>query len=171
MFCPRCSQQQLSSDVRFCSRCGFSLQAVAEILSNDGVLTANQAETEDLTPVVRKGGLRFGAKIVFLSIFLALPAGFALSLIFDSPFPLLIALVPFLIGLAQMLYVFIFGESLIQLPRENQTATLSAKQSNFSLPESQSAILRVINQKPLNTAEIDRPYSVTEQTTNLLKND
>ncbi len=38
MHCPSCGQQQVSSDLRFCSRCGFPLMLVAEILSHGGTL-------------------------------------------------------------------------------------------------------------------------------------
>jgi ribosomal protein L37E len=33
MYCPKCSQQQVSEEVRFCSRCGFSLSAVRELIA------------------------------------------------------------------------------------------------------------------------------------------
>ncbi len=36
MFCPRCGQQQVSQDTRFCSRCGLSLDLLADLLSDDG---------------------------------------------------------------------------------------------------------------------------------------
>ena len=38
MHCPRCGQQQASNDLKFCSRCGFQLHLVAEILQNNGHL-------------------------------------------------------------------------------------------------------------------------------------
>jgi uncharacterized membrane protein YvbJ len=36
MYCPKCSQQQISDEMRFCSRCGFPLGAVKELIANDG---------------------------------------------------------------------------------------------------------------------------------------
>ena len=36
MFCPKCSQQQASKELRFCSRCGFPLAGVTLLLENDG---------------------------------------------------------------------------------------------------------------------------------------
>lgn len=38
MYCPRCSQQQISEETKFCSRCGFPLDLVAEIVENGGFL-------------------------------------------------------------------------------------------------------------------------------------
>ncbi len=38
MYCPKCSQQQVSEDLRYCSRCGFPLTGVALVLNNDGLI-------------------------------------------------------------------------------------------------------------------------------------
>jgi hypothetical protein len=169
MFCPRCNQQQLSNDVRFCSRCGFPLQVVAELLSNDGILVTNQMETKESAPLIKRKGLRVGAKIIFLSVFLTVPA-FFLAVLVDSPFPLLIAVIPFLIGLAQILYVFLFGETIIPIKEAQKISELNAGEPYFSLPESKS-IQTPIYSEPLNTNEIVEPPSVTEPTTKLLKDD
>ena len=38
MYCPQCGQQQVSIDLRFCSRCGFQLGGVTELLASGGEL-------------------------------------------------------------------------------------------------------------------------------------
>jgi hypothetical protein len=38
MYCPRCGQQQISEETKFCSRCGFQLGLVGELLLNNGFL-------------------------------------------------------------------------------------------------------------------------------------
>src|SRR5215213_2545437 len=38
MHCPRCGQQQASEETKFCSRCGFPLGLVSEILAHGGFL-------------------------------------------------------------------------------------------------------------------------------------
>lgn len=38
MHCPRCGQQQVSEETKFCSRCGFQLAVVAELLLHGGIL-------------------------------------------------------------------------------------------------------------------------------------
>ncbi len=38
MYCPNCSQQQISEETKFCSRCGLPLGLVSEILANGGFL-------------------------------------------------------------------------------------------------------------------------------------
>ncbi len=44
MFCPKCSQSQTSDEMRYCSRCGFPLETVAQLLANDGKLPAAGTE-------------------------------------------------------------------------------------------------------------------------------
>lgn len=38
MHCPDCGQQQVSTETRFCSRCGLPLLLVSEIVANRGYL-------------------------------------------------------------------------------------------------------------------------------------
>ena len=38
MYCPRCGQQQVSEEIKFCSRCGFPLGLVSEIIMHGGFL-------------------------------------------------------------------------------------------------------------------------------------
>ena len=38
MHCPRCGQQQVSDQTKFCSRCGFQLGLVSELLHHGGFL-------------------------------------------------------------------------------------------------------------------------------------
>jgi len=42
MYCPKCSQQQVSDDIRFCPRCGFQLDAVKGLFAENqhGLATA-----------------------------------------------------------------------------------------------------------------------------------
>lgn len=38
MFCPQCGQQQVSEETRFCSKCGFQLGLIPELIDNGGIL-------------------------------------------------------------------------------------------------------------------------------------
>jgi hypothetical protein len=38
MFCPQCGQQQVSQETRFCSRCGFQMGLVSQLLAYGGFL-------------------------------------------------------------------------------------------------------------------------------------
>ena len=42
MFCPQCGHQQVSDDIRFCSRCGLSLGLMTDLLGKD----ANQLKRQ-----------------------------------------------------------------------------------------------------------------------------
>ena len=64
MFCPRCGQQQASDEVRFCSRCGLQLDALAEFVESGGRLASRDA-SEDLPALTpRQRGTRMGLLIL-----------------------------------------------------------------------------------------------------------
>lgn len=63
MHCPRCGQQQVSEEIKFCSRCGFPLGLVSEILANGGFLP----QLADLHNKSKKWLTRnFGLKIALI---------------------------------------------------------------------------------------------------------
>src|SRR6185369_4423538 len=37
MYCPRCSNQQTSDSARYCTKCGFQISAVKDLIANDGM--------------------------------------------------------------------------------------------------------------------------------------
>jgi len=60
MHCPRCGQQQISDQTKFCSRCGFQLGLVGELLQNGGFLPQLAELHSEKTPFFsRKNGLIF----------------------------------------------------------------------------------------------------------------
>lgn len=71
MFCPRCSQQQISEETRFCSRCGFPLGLVSEILSHGGFLPQLAALVEKKKFWTRRMGMKIGVAwlLIFLLVF------------------------------------------------------------------------------------------------------
>ena len=165
MFCPRCSQQQTSDEVSFCPGCGFQLNVVSELLSNNGVLAVGTAEAPGNVSLLRRKEVRIGAKLIFLSLFL-LPLAVICSVRFDSPVPFMAPFIVFLMGLAQVLYTLLFGEHDQSELADPQHAGLNAER-RVSLPVAQTTI-PISNSKRVNTAEIVRPPSVTEHTTQLL---
>jgi predicted amidophosphoribosyltransferase len=54
MFCPQCGQQQVTGVVRFCSRCGFPLDGVIQLLSSGGIIPAYRASDEPVQASPRK---------------------------------------------------------------------------------------------------------------------
>ena len=67
MYCPACGQQQLSVETRFCSRCGFLLTGVAEVMSRGGTVPGMSDAGKRSSP--RKRGLKQGL-FIFLLTFL-----------------------------------------------------------------------------------------------------
>lgn len=60
MHCPRCGQQQISEETKFCSKCGLPLHVIADVVSQGGSLTQldqlNQGKKKALT---RRNGMIF----------------------------------------------------------------------------------------------------------------
>lgn len=59
MHCPRCGQQQVSENIKFCSRCGFPLGLVSEIIAHGGFLPQLADLAQDKTWLTRKNGVVF----------------------------------------------------------------------------------------------------------------
>src|SRR5215210_8575220 len=106
MYCPKCGQQ-LSDNMRFCSRCGLLISEVAEWLAGGHLVVREEAEGARLSQ--KSKGMRRGAKVMFMGGIL-LPISFVLSIVFDEPFPLSIPFLVFFAGLSLWLYSRLFGE-------------------------------------------------------------
>ena len=167
MHCPKCGQQQASEDVRFCSRCGFRLAFVSELLVNDGVPAKIEPIAESITRTERRRRYRQGAKLLFFSV-VALPIAIGLSIIFDAPGPLFIPMAMFLAGIFVMLYSRIFIEETLPAREKSRLKELKEKAGRLALPTSQSIPVNEQVAPSANTAEIRQPPSVTENTTKLL---
>src|SRR4051812_28477291 len=102
MFCPRCGQQ-MTPDARFCSKCGFILGGVSQLLITNGVPGTGDNAYQPPAPSERQNGIRRGAKGLFLSAVL-FPLAFGLAILVDNPWPLLIPFTVAIAGAAQMLY-------------------------------------------------------------------
>lgn len=71
MHCPRCGQKQVSEDIKFCSRCGFPLGLVSEILTHGGFLPQlAELHKTDKPKFTKKHGVTFSISwfIFFLLI-------------------------------------------------------------------------------------------------------
>jgi uncharacterized membrane protein YvbJ len=65
MYCPRCNQQQASDEVSFCTRCGFQLGVVKELLATDGALPSHLKNFQSSKSSPNQSGKRFGGKLIF----------------------------------------------------------------------------------------------------------
>lgn len=165
MFCPKCSQQQASEELRFCSRCGFPLTGVAVLLENDGEM-----------PLPKQSAGR--GRIIKESLLLTLASWMVALLatnLFDwgGPFETvakvgaLIFFVLGLIGLLRFVYAFLFVRGSVSAPSQ---LTLPASAHRAALPSPQENPLTDYPRRS-NTKEMVPQGSVTENTTRLLDED
>jgi hypothetical protein len=177
MYCPKCSQIQAEDGLRFCSRCGFQLGVVKELLAerdNAPVATPElQARPKFFSR--RKQDLLLGATVMSIAATLVVqiswiaPKGAIL-------FPL------WMVWFAFVLFVLSF-DSLIRVAR----ALFSDDDRVTDLPSSPGArgfmtrVSPATSELPpmrsvpvaagspgVNTGEILQPPSITDHTTNLL---
>lgn len=71
MHCPRCGQQQLSSETKFCSKCGFQLELVAELISHGGILPQLASIEQKRTFFNKKNGVGFAFLWLIAFLFFA----------------------------------------------------------------------------------------------------
>ncbi len=73
MHCPRCGQQQVSEEIKFCSRCGFSLGLVSEILSHGGFLPQLAELNKSKNMLTRSNGLKISLLWFLFVTFIIVP--------------------------------------------------------------------------------------------------
>jgi len=108
MYCPKCSQEQISDEMRFCSRCGFSLIAVMELVAASHALVTREAESQAGQVSPGQRNVRRGASMMLASLALTLFVGLLSAIDDGFAVLLLVPLLGFIIGFARVLYgVFI----------------------------------------------------------------
>jgi endogenous inhibitor of DNA gyrase (YacG/DUF329 family) len=171
MYCPRCGQQQISNEMRFCSRCGLSMSELAEWLAGGGAPALRAAETQVSLPSPRRKGIRRGAKLMFLSAVL-FPVFLAISLIGDEGAPMIVPVLLFFVSLVMMLYSRLFGDPTTPVQGHPiQTPGLAAMSQHSALPPASNLPMHGasnIGRQSVRTNELAHPPSVTENTTKLL---
>ena len=171
MYCPQCSQEQVSEEMRFCSRCGFPLAIVSQLVRNGGALAGFDAEAkEQRSP--RQKGIRWGLFLMIISVLLV--PGAALLTAMEDEFAVLF--IPtsliFVIGLVRLLHAYLLAPN---TPTEK--ASLSTTKTTLSPGVYQSALpagqtIPVTNwRQPVNTSEMAPRPSVTDHTTKLLSDE
>lgn len=114
MFCPTCGQHQVAENSRFCSRCGFLLTGINEVIGNNGLLP-NQASQIELKSEEspRKKGVKKGAWIMLVGMLLVVPLTLIFHLLTNTdPFLTLIAgVISFFGGILRIIYALMFQDS------------------------------------------------------------
>ena len=173
MYCPQCSQEQVAEEMRFCSRCGFPLTIVSQLVTNGGALVGFDTEgNRRLTP--RQKGVRWGALLMIISGVL-IPIVTLLSAMKNDAAVLFFPVgLVFLTGLARLLWAYLLQpKNPLQKEFPSAAAGMS-EQLNASrrsaLPSHQSVPITNWRQ-PIDTSEMAQPASVTDHTTKLLNDE
>lgn len=170
MYCPKCAQEQISDDAKFCTRCGLPLNGLAEWLAAGGNVSAeHQHNAATLTVSRRRKRIRQGAKLMFLGGVL-LPIFFVLSLAVEEPGFLIIPLIILIFGASWALYSRLFTEE-IPPDQQNMPRALRSASGRATLPPASHNPLGNFVKPQVETGEMRRPPSVTERTTHLLNKD
>ena len=176
MFCPQCGQQQVSGAVRFCSRCGFPLDGVIQLLASGGMIPLYRTSDEPMPMSPRRKGVKQGA-VLLLSGAVIVPILGVIASFSPSYFPQLLAalaaIICFVGGPFRMLYAALFEEGApkrapIYGPPPMGPQQFAPPRQNTALPPPPPAHTPSSWRGRPTTAElVDRP-SVTENTTRLL---
>jgi len=173
MYCPKCGQQQVSDEMRFCSRCGLALTGLAEWLGGAPLAAPRAEEPKKGAMSRRRKGIRRSAKLMFFSGVL-FPVFLAISIGVDEAGPLVIPLLLFFVSLVWMLYARLFSDNTVpgEIPTEfgrpAQTSTLGAQPVPNYLPPATTPPIPNTGRPQVRTNELAQPPSVTENTTRLL---
>jgi hypothetical protein len=177
MHCPKCGQQQISEETRFCSRCGFLLSGVAEVVANNGIVPASQTGFTGSPDSAKRRGVKQGAFLALLT-FLVVPLLVLFSIAFNlKPFLPFIAVFLFGIGGSLRIIYALMFESGVANDNIGMSNTFPAGRENrASLPPSQSIPASVYASPAAggwrDTNELQHePGSVTDSTTKLLQKD
>ena len=171
MYCPNCGQQQISEEMRFCSRCGLPLSGLVEWVAG-GRLSSTRAEDVQVAALSpRRKGIRRAAKLMFFSGAL-FPIFLVFSLAIEEGVPMIVPFLLFFVSLTMMLYARLFSDKTVPAINQGaQTSVLGPTSARTSLPPAANIPMPHTGRPRVKTNELAQPPSVTEHTTKLLDNE
>ena len=173
MYCPRCGQQQMSDQTKFCSRCGFQMGLVAELLTHGGFLPQLAELYQGKKSLFsRKNGVILSI-LWFIFFVMMLPAFFGIANADDA------AGVSAVFGVFSTMMILIASLAFLpktsktmKLPSVDPAALYGAQPQSNALPPQRSEPVSSYAPPPggwrAETADLV-PGSVTESTTRLLQ--
>jgi hypothetical protein len=179
MYCPKCGQSQVSAEVRFCSRCGFPLVVVGDLLATGGVLPAHMPghEVGGARPISpRRRGVKKGLGLLLISILL-IPFFAIMHEAISLPQEFMVlGAIGAMAAFIRIIYAAFFEEAAPRAPRfaeppQLYTPPIASRlhvAAQESLPQPQGVPVNDYRQPQVHTAEIRHPPSVTDHTTRLL---
>jgi endogenous inhibitor of DNA gyrase (YacG/DUF329 family) len=171
MYCPNCGQQQVSDEMKFCSRCGLALSGLAEWLAGGRVQPKRIDDKQVAALSPRRKGMRRAAKVMFFSAVL-FPIFLAISIGVNEGGPMGIPFIVFFVGLVLMLYARLFSDKTTPKSKQvAQTSVLDPTTARGSLPPAANIPMPDSGRQQVRTNELAQPPSVTENTTRRLDNE
>jgi len=135
MFCPKCSYPQSSENLLFCSRCGFALEEVRELVEqeNKDVNDTGKSASKSLLP--KQKDISIGAGLMFAGGLVAIIWAFVIG---TSPMDVLLPQAFFILGFT-LAFVLLFFHPAIQMLHKvfssdtEQKNQLSSQQNGINL--------------------------------------
>jgi hypothetical protein len=182
MHCPRCGEQQVSPETKFCKRCGFQLGIVSELLLHGGFLPqlAELNQGKKKTIFTRRNGLGFSLMWFMFFMIMAMLWGGVADI---EELGAACAVIGIFGGLMLMVASMIFLRKpppeypfAAGMPAAVIPAQFYAPVERGSLPPTQAQPAATYmppegSWRGPDTGELAHPGSVTETTTKLLKKD
>lgn len=161
--------------MRYCSRCGFPLGGVIQLLNSGGMVAASDAGISPKQRSPRRKGYRQGALMLLIGMIATPLMGILTEVGFPELLVALTAIIFFWGGIIRMIYARFFEEATAYPVQDISPAYIpptgpaqfGTGASPAALPPQRSVPVSNWRQ-PTNTAEMVRPPSVTEHTTRLL---
>ena len=165
MYCPKCSYQAVSNNVRYCPGCGLWLHGVAEMVSNNGVFTADEEKPPKPRRSMVKRGALLGVTLMFIGqLFILLALNGKKAEIAFLFYPIALILLIGVSGYLKRLITKIFSEE------EPSPSKKSAPPRGPTLSAAYSAPVSDSGRQFVGTSKVAQPSSITEQTTSRLNN-
>lgn len=179
MHCPRCGQQQVSEETKFCSRCGFPLGLVSEVLAHGGFLPQLADVYKSKKIFTKSNVMKFG---VIWFLFWSMLLTPLLAIAGGDEIVAVTAVLGFIGGLIMIVSAALFLKNppkdmqgkYINEAAQPMPAQFRANQTHSALPPQQthpanSYVPPANSWRAPDTGEFVRPGSVTEGTTKLLQ--
>jgi len=169
MHCPRCGQQQISPETKFCNRCGFQMGLIPHLIANNGVLPQlAELYKGKSTLFSRKNGLIFTA-LWFIFFVMMMPAFFGILGTDEG------AAASAVFGVFSTMMMLIISLAVLKrAPKQSEIMQLEMMQSVPQALHGSHAVgapPTAGSWRAPDTGEFSRPGSVTDNTTKLLQKD
>lgn len=172
MYCPQCSQPQVSEEMRFCSRCGFALSGVMELVATGGDSPKQPKKAKKKSAMQ---GARLGTWIILASVVYSLFVAFLTAVDDDFAVLFVVSVVAFLVGFFRILYAVFVQDRRERREIESQDSlglpTQMGNNVRKQLNQTSAAPVESFTRPIKKTAEVVQSPSVTENTTRFLNDE